>query len=98
MARPPIHTTGPVVAVSANGRGAAWCDGHLSGDEEIIQEARAAASEGRTVVLFGCEIVCGLGTPLGAAGALAAWSPGRTIVSKCPPEVANFFEESRSYV
>lgn len=98
LARTPIHPTGPVVAVSVASRGAGWCDGHLSGNEEICAEARAAAAESRTVTLFGCEIVCDLSTPLGAAGALAAWNPGRTIVGKCPPEVARFFEEGRPYV
>lgn len=86
------------MAVSIAGRGAGWCDGHLSGPEEIREEARQAAAEGRTVTLFGCDIVCDLTTPLGAVGALAAWNPGRTIVGKCPPEVARFFEEGRPYV
>lgn len=98
MARPSIHQTGPVVAVSASGRGAGWCDGHFSGDKEIIREARKAAAEGRTVELFSCEIVCDSETPLGAAGALAAWNPGQTIVSKCPREVAEFFEGNQRYV
>lgn len=98
MARPSIHGAGPAVAVSVNGRGAGWCDGHFSGDKELIAVAREAAENGQTVELFNCTIVCDAATPLGAIGALASWKPGRTIVAECPPDVAKFFEENKAYV
>lgn len=98
MGRTAKHMTGPAVGTAASGVVGGWCNGHWSGKKETREAAQKAADEGLIVELFGCELVCDSVTPLGAIASLAAWNPGQTIVTKCPPEVADYFKENSRYV
>lgn len=86
MGRKPAKS-GPLVSVSVDGKGAAWCDGQFSGDQEIIAEARLAISTGLEVEILGQPILAEGDTPTGITAALFAYSPGRTEVVEAPQEV-----------
>jgi len=85
--RPP-QKSGPIVAVSIDGRGAAWCDGHFSGDSEIVAFAKRAVRYRATTSILGTRIMADDTSATGAYAALASYRPGRTIVAQAPDEVA----------
>lgn len=89
--------SGAVVAVSINGRGAAWCDGIFSGDQEIVEAAKRAVLIDQEVTVFGCDIIARDDDPVGAAAALAAYLPGRAIFTENPPEVTAIFDAGMSW-
>jgi hypothetical protein len=86
MGRKPTKS-GPLVSISVDGRGAAWCDGQFSGDCEILAFARRAADIGMECHLYGQNIVADNETPLGAAAALMGYSPGRSLLVEAPNDV-----------
>ena len=84
--RPP-QISGPILAVSVDGRGAAWCDGIFSGDREIVAFAKRAVRYNATTDLLGTRIMADDTSAVGAYAALASYRPGRTIVAQAPAEV-----------
>lgn len=86
MGRKPTKS-GPLIAVSVDGRGAAWCDGQFSGDPEVVSMAKIALSTKLPVEVFGQELLAEPDTPVGIAAALFAYSPGRTVIVEAPDEV-----------
>ena len=96
MGRKPAKS-GPLVSVSVDGRGAAWCDGQFSGDPEIIAEARLAISASLEVEVSGQMILAEGDTPTGITAALFAHSPGRTEVVEAPEEVIELLGAGMSW-
>ncbi|BDZ52619.1 hypothetical protein GCM10025867_48600 (plasmid) [Frondihabitans sucicola] len=92
MARPATRTR-DLVSVSVDGRGAAWCDGFWSGDAEIIEDARLAATYRAAVPINGLKFEAHGEDALGALIALHAHLPGRTIVVESTPEFGALLAE-----
>lgn len=91
MARPVIyeHT---IAAVSIDGRGIAWGGNAFTGDPELVEYATRAARLGMRV-RFGAAIITASATDeAGAVAAMAAFRPGRALVTTCSPEVAALIE------
>jgi len=87
LGRPPTRS-GDLVAVSIDGRGAAWCDGKFYGDPEIVDTAWIAATCGSPVQIgSGAVLNAGSGSALEAIAALVSYNPGRIIVTQAPPSV-----------
>jgi len=83
----PATLSGHVVAVSIDGRGAAWCDGVFQGDPDIVKEANASILFETHVEFRGMSLRAHGLDALGALGALASYAPGRAIVVEAPPRV-----------
>jgi hypothetical protein len=98
MSRPLKYDTGPVVSISVEGRGAAWCNGIFAGDREICDMARRAARMGLTYYFRRCEVTADATTPLGALAAMASWSPGRTEIDQGPDDVLQFLAAGITHV
>lgn len=86
MGRPPSRS-GPLVAVSIDGKGVAWCDGVFQGDRALVAYAERAAEIRQTVRLHDTVVTADPDTPLGALAALAAYSPGRARITEAPDVV-----------
>lgn len=98
MSRPLKHPTGPVVSISVDGRGAAWCNGIFTGDPEISDMARRAARMRLTYHYKRCRVTADGETPLGALAAMASWNPGRTDVVQAPDDVHEFLAAGITHV
>lgn len=83
MGRPATRSQ-DLVAVSIDGKGAAWCDGYYAGDPDIVTYARRAARIGMPVLYRGTEFEAGDKDALGALISLIAYSPGRALVTDAP--------------
>ena len=83
------NSGGAVVSLNIDGKTAAWCDGQLSGDPDVLRSARVAAEVALPVPLhlFAPPVVAGLDTPAGAAAALASYKVGRARIVEAPDEV-----------
>lgn len=86
MGRPPSRS-GPLVAASIDGKGAAWCDGIFQGDTDLVAYAKRAAEISQEVTLHDRTLTADPHTPLGALAALAAYNPGRARVTEAPDVV-----------
>lgn len=96
MGRKPTKS-GPLVSVSYDGRGAAWCDGIFRGDSELVEFARRAAFIRMEIPVFGQFILADDETPLGAAAALVGLDPGRTLLVEAPTDVRQTFAAGMSW-
>lgn len=81
-----MHTD-ELVAISIEGKGAAWCDGIYTGDPEIVAHAKRAED-------IGVEVPIGLNTylahphdALGALAAIMSYKPGRAFIVQAPEDV-----------
>lgn len=92
MGRPLKHPTGPVVSITLDGRGAAWCDGEFSGDPDIVDFARSLALLEVEVPVHGFAIRTATDEPVGALAALLAYSPGRARVVQAPKDLLDILE------
>lgn len=92
MARP-VKLSGDLVAISVDGRGAAWCDGEFSGDQEIVEHARACALFSTEVDVMGIPIEADADSPTGALAALFAFSPGRSIIAQAPERLFDMLDD-----
>lgn len=84
--RPPVYS-GPLIAVSFDGVGAAWCAGRFFGDPTIVMNAEVSAEARETVIVYGAELTAGRDTPTAALAALASWDPGRVYLTTIPDDV-----------
>lgn len=96
MGRKPTKS-GPLISVSYDGRGAAWCDGHFRGDKELVEFAKRAASIKMEIPVSGQFILANDETPLGAAAALVALDPGRALLVEAPDDVRQTFAAGMSW-
>lgn len=85
IGRPLKHATGPVVSITLDGRGAAWCDGEFSGDPDIVEFARSLALLEVEVPLNNFLVATATDEPVGALAAMLAYSPGRARIVQAPP-------------
>lgn len=83
MGRPPSRS-GPLVAVSIDGKGVAWCDGIFQGDPALVAYAERPAEISQVVRIHDTTLTADPDTPLGALAALAAYSPGRALITEAP--------------
>lgn len=88
----PATRSGPVVAVSIDAKGAAWCDGIFQGDDELVTYARRAANTHMPVRLRIQTLVADDETPEGAFAALAAYQPGRAVLTEGPADLYGLLE------
>lgn len=81
------YDTGPTIAVAVKDKTAAWNDGHFVGDQDVVKFAEHMASGAVEVEVFNQTITASYTDPLGALAAMAAYWPGRVIVTEAPEEV-----------
>lgn len=85
----PLTYDQPLIAVSVNGRGAAWCADQWAGDQEVIDAAKVAIRLRQPVEIGYKRFTASVDSLTGIAAALFAYSPGRTLLVKAPDEVAD---------
>ena len=84
MGAPPKPSS-DLVAVSVDGRGAAWLEGRFYGDSDVVETAElAAACESGVAWERGLLFTAGNTSPASALGALLAYAPARTILVQAP--------------
>lgn len=98
MSRPLKHDTGPIVSISVDGRGAAWCNRIFTGDKQICAMARKAARMGLTYYFRRCQVMADDSSTLGALAAMASWKPGRTVIVQAPYDVHVHLAEGMTHV
>ncbi|BDZ52617.1 hypothetical protein GCM10025867_48580 (plasmid) [Frondihabitans sucicola] len=91
-----MKLSGELISVSIDGRGAAWCDGIFSGDEEIVEMARNASIFSLEVDVMGIPIQADSDSTTGALAALYAYSPGRTILIQAPDDIFDILDHQAS--
>lgn len=81
------HRTGDTLSVNVAGVAMGWNGGVFSGPKASVERAQLAADIGEIVNLYGATIAANNTSALGALAAMAAASPGRTVVVDAPDDV-----------
>ena len=91
---------GPVVAAKIDGKAIAWCDGAFAGDAGLVADAKMFARLGVQVPLAwgGQPVAASSDTPLGAAAAITAVNPGRTVIVAAPEEISELLGTHHSCI
>ena|SRR5690625_2489113 len=87
------YDTGSVVAVSTNGHAAAWCDGVFTADPEVTAVIDRAVAHREIVDVARTLIEAADDTPEGALAAMAAYSPGRVVITHAPQRVLDLLDD-----
>lgn len=93
MARPLVYDQ-PLISVSVDGRGAAWCADQWSGDQDVIDAAKDAIALSMPVPIGDLLFTADGDTPVGVTAALFAYSPGRTLLMRAPEAVLDAVGEA----
>lgn len=73
--------------MNINGRGAAWCDGVFSGDQEIVKHARKVVDAELEVDVRGLMIPASADSAVGAFAAMFSYNPDQAVLVEAPDEV-----------
>lgn len=82
--------TGQTIVVRIDGKFMAWTDGHISGDKELVRQAKENASISELVRFprrFAQAELSDANNPTGAIAAMWGISPGRASVEEGYPEL-----------
>jgi hypothetical protein len=88
----PASRSGELVAISVDGKGAAWCDGVYAGDAGIIKYARLAAEAGISIPIGQEYFTAHTADALGALVSLMSFSPGRAFITEAPDDVLQIIQ------
>lgn len=79
------YDTGPTVAATVNGVGAAWNGGVFkAADPDVLTLITDAASNATVVDYNGMDLTCGPDNALAALAAIISVNPGRAVITQAP--------------
>jgi hypothetical protein len=86
---------GPIVSVSCDGRGIAWCDGVFQGDRALVKSSTQIAMWEWDVKIHPLAplVKAGSETPIGAAAAMLGACGGRGVIVDAPDSVVALFPQ-----